>query len=105
MIHNLPGKNGNYPEATLSINQTPALISKKLIPEFEKQIQVALGYFPELKHIRISFKYTRDAIFPYASRPNWKTMFRKKKNWEYLILISESCKSMDDVLLKKIPFE
>jgi hypothetical protein len=79
--------------------------SKKEIPEnFELAALLALSHFPELKEIKIKF-IIRNAALAFASRPDWKTMFRDKNDWEYLIVISNRSNSIPEkLLLKNIPF-
>jgi hypothetical protein len=79
--------------------------NKKLLKELDVLLLTALSFYPELKNTRIRFMYTKNALFPYASRPNWKTMFRRKSRWEYLILISERSIKMDAILLNKLSFK
>jgi hypothetical protein len=68
------------------------------------QTLAALSNFPELKtiEIRIKIKSSKLAL---TSRPDWKNIFRPKRSWVYLIIIS--CKSKEvpnELLFSNLPF-
>lgn len=78
---------------------------KTLIEGYELQCLLALRYFPELKNTRINFVY-KEALIPLSSRPNLFTMFGKRDQWKYRVIVSEkSTESMESILLKKLPFD
>lgn len=79
--------------------------NRKILPQgYELQTLVALSYFPELKDVRINFRYKK-AFIPLSSRPNLFSMLASKKNWEYRVIVSsESIESMEPILLKNLPF-
>lgn len=94
-------KEENLPQKSLQ----DQILQNKTFPEkYRSQIYLALQAFPELANVNIRFA-ERKQWLPLASRPNWITMFRKKKNWEYLIIIStQSREFSEELLFHKIPF-
>lgn len=79
--------------------------NKDLLPGFELQNLLALSYYPELKGVKMQFVY-RNALIPLSSRPNALTMFGKKEEWVYRVIVSSaSTESMEPILLKNLPFD
>lgn len=80
--------------------------NRKTLPEgYELPCLLALRYFPELKNVRINFVH-REALIPLSSRPNLLTMFGKRDQWEFQVIISsKSTTAMNPILLKNLPFD
>lgn len=79
-------------------------IKKELPPGFELQTLLALSYYPELKEVAIQFKY-KNTLIPLSSRPNALTIFEKKEQWVYQVIISsESTANMEPILIHHLPF-
>ncbi|MBK7871706.1 MAG: hypothetical protein IPJ74_14040 [Saprospiraceae bacterium] len=79
--------------------------NKTLLPGYELQTLLALRHFPELKDVRVNFVYKK-AVIPLSSRPNLFTMFGKRENWEFRVIVSnKSLDSMEPILLKNLPFD
>jgi len=62
---------------------------KKIPPKYEKQILIALGYFPELVSARIKFRFKNSASL-FSSRPGVLSVFKRSRNRKYIITISDS---------------
>jgi hypothetical protein len=77
---------------------------KKYPPQFEKQILIALSYYPELKNTTILFRSkVRHATA--ITRSSWPGIFGQKKKRDYVITISDSIEPMlMPILLKNLPF-
>lgn len=79
--------------------------NKQLIQKYELQILLALAHYPELRHTSIRF-YEDEALIPLASRPEPASMFRKKKHWQYNVIVStQSMEWLEPILLKNLPFD
>lgn len=77
---------------------------KELLPGFELQTLIALSYYPELKDVEIHFLYEK-AWIPLSSRPAFASMFKKKDEWVYNVIVSsKSTDMMEPILLKHLPF-
>lgn len=63
---------------------------KKIPSKYEKEILIALSYYPELKDIKIKFQLVRHAKMPYGTKPSFFSFMRSKKNRTYTITILES---------------
>lgn len=77
----------------------------KILPKgFELATLVALSHYPELKDSYITF-VLKETYIPLVSRPKYSSVFKKKKNWEYLVIISNhSNEEMESILLKSLSF-
>ena len=77
----------------------------KEIPEvYEKQILLALSYFPELINTHIIFRI-KPAHSPLSARPSWLSVIRRKESRVYLITISDSSeKAIMPLLYRNMPF-
>lgn len=62
--------------------------NKMIPPLYELEILLALSHYPSLGDAHIRFVLTEDRV-PISSRPYIWPMFRRKKNWLYMITISE----------------
>jgi hypothetical protein len=60
--------------------------------EYEGACLIALSYYPELKDENIKFIYGKGA-YSMAARPAAKSLFRNRKNREYLIFINTQSKN------------
>ena len=82
------------------------LVAKRTkIPlEYEKQILIALSYFPELKNSRIKFRLKhRHTLF--TTRPSIISVFKRSRNRKYIITISDRSKDiLTPLLLKNLDF-
>jgi hypothetical protein len=62
--------------------------NKKIPAAYEKQILLALSYFPELQNSHIIFR-VKSAHSPLAARPSWLSVFKRKDSRTYIITISK----------------
>ena len=89
------------------INELRALYGhNKVYPEeFEKQILIALSFYPELKDHRVDFQL-RKGYAPLSSRPTYGGLFRSSKKRKYKVFISTGRKDKwDSIILKSAPFD
>ena len=71
---------------------------------YQKQILIALSYFPELKNISIEFKL-KIANTPLSSRPTFFGFFQSAKKRKYIIFISEQTNTkLEPILFKNLSF-
>lgn len=64
--------------------------NKSMPAEFEKQILIALSYFPELKTTPISFVLEKGSSGVIETRPEWLSVFRNSKRRAYVVFIGDS---------------
>lgn len=77
---------------------------KTLIAAYEKQMLIALSYFPELKDIKIQFRL-KNRETPLATRPSLFSMFRSAKKRTYIITISKkSTNYLDAIVFKNLNY-
>ncbi|MGM5469718.1 hypothetical protein ACS386_05530 [Flavobacteriaceae bacterium LMO-SS05] len=77
---------------------------KTLVAAYEKQMLVALSYFPELKEVKIIFRL-RDRKTPLATRPTFFSMFRSAKKRTYVITISKkSTDYLNSIIFKNLNY-
>jgi len=77
---------------------------KTWIRDYDKQMLLALSYFPELKDIKIKFRLKKRKT-PLATRPTFFSMFRAAKNRTYVITISQqSTNYLDTITFKNLRF-
>ncbi len=70
----------------------------------EKQILVALGYFPELANTKIEFRFKRTNT-AFSTRPSIGGIFQRRSHRKYIITISDSTeKILVPLLLKNLPY-
>lgn len=64
----------------------------------ETQVKTALSYFPQLKKVKITFKF-KDEIkkSTMQAQPKWTDVFKSKNNRQYFILISKKIKIENEV--------
>lgn len=81
-------------------SESDVTFDKKIIPkQYQRPIQEALSYYPELKNVHIKFTLVKNGT-PFVSRPTvFSTVFRSAKNRRYLILIAENSIPMFDMAL------
>ncbi|HEV8287199.1 MAG TPA: hypothetical protein VGQ09_22980 [Chitinophagaceae bacterium] len=99
-------------------NYEPDSVSNQLISElkgefgankrypqpYEKQILLALSYYPELENTSIFFR-VRKRHTPLDTRSTWLGLVRPQKKRHYVITISDSSESMlAPILFKNLPF-
>jgi len=77
---------------------------KEIPAQFQKQILIALTYFPELEDTRIILRI-KHVHTPLASRPSWTSILRNNENRVFVITISDSSDAiLTPILLKNMPF-
>ena len=72
---------------------------KIFVEEFIEPALIALSYYPELKDVKIEFKYSREAT-TMAARPVPISLFSERK---YVVLINNK-KNFEGILLENVPF-
>jgi len=79
--------------------------TNKVIPkDIRPQILLALSYYPELKDVKIIFRFKKRTT-PLTSRPRITHVFKRKKNRTHIITIStESSSHLSPILFKNLPF-
>src|SRR5690606_30567279 len=84
---------------------TKAYGQNKFLPKgFEIATLVALSHYPELKEVNIRF-ILKETFIPLISRPKISSILKQKKNWEYVVIISDhSNEDMETILLKNLSF-
>ena len=88
---------------TLAIDSLALLYgtNKKFVKDYKEQCLLALSYYPELKEVKIKFKYSRRENTTMACRPSAGTFLGYKRS--YRILINKN-KHFDGIHLEHIPF-
>lgn len=77
---------------------------KKIPKKIRGQALTALSFYPELKDIKVIFRF-RKRKTPLASRPQIWSVFKKKKNRTYIIMIStKSSAQLSPILFHNLPF-
>lgn len=77
---------------------------KTLLADYEKQMLIALSYFPDLKDIKIKFRL-RNRETPLATRPTFFSMFRSAKKRTYIITISKkSTNYLDTIIFRNLNY-
>ncbi|MDP4264890.1 MAG: hypothetical protein Q8941_20345 [Bacteroidota bacterium] len=78
--------------------------NKQYPKQFEKQILIALSYYPELKNTPILFR-TRVRHTPATTRATWAGVFETRGKRHFVITISDSTEPMlMPLLFKHLPF-
>jgi hypothetical protein len=75
--------------------------NKKFVKDYKQQCLLALSYYPELKEVKIKFKYSRRENTTMACRPGAGTFLGHKRS--YRILINRN-KHFDGIHLEHVPF-
>lgn len=77
----------------------------KIIPRvYEKQILIALSYFPELKNTAIEFRL-KITNTPLSSKPKLLGLLQSAKNRKYIITISEATNArLEPILFENLNF-
>jgi hypothetical protein len=66
---------------------------------------LALAHYPELRTVPIHF-FEEPALFPLASRPDPRSLFRRRENRRYHVIIStETIEALQPALLERMPFD
>lgn len=82
-----------------------ALLTNKKVPaDFEHSILAALMYFPDLERTHINFK-KRSLTTTMAALPTVGSIFRKRENRRYSILINYKKNKRKAPLIENVPFE
>ncbi len=77
---------------------------KQYPPQFERQILLALSYYPELKNTPIEFR-SRIKHTPLFTRVTWGGFFEAGTKRHFVIIISDSTENMlMPLLFKNLPF-
>lgn len=95
---------GMYSQADYSALKQLVGNHKKIPAKYEKQILIALSYFPELINIQIDFrlKHTNTS---FSTRPAISSVFRRSSERKFIITISDSSKEiLIPLQLKNLPF-
>jgi hypothetical protein len=98
-----PRKNFNpdsLPESYFTELKKEYRNKKQYPPQFEKQILIALSYYPELKSTSINIR-TRARHSPGSTRAAWAGLFETKEKRHFVITISDSTEPMLMPLLFK----
>ena len=66
---------------------------KKIPPDYEKQILVALSYFPELINTRIDFRF-KHTNTSFSTRPTIISVLKRSGSRKYIITISDSSEAI-----------
>jgi len=74
--------------------------NKRYPPQFERQILIALSYYPELKNTPIHFRVKKRHT-PLTTRATWKGLPEKKTRRHFVIIISNETEAMLTPLLFK----
>jgi hypothetical protein len=78
--------------------------NKNIPADCEKQILVALGYFPELAATRIEFRF-KHSNTSFDTRPALGSVFKKRSHREYIITMSDSSDAvLAPLQLKNLPY-
>ncbi len=78
--------------------------NKQYPRQYEKQILIALSYFPELWNVPIKFRLKR-TFSPLATRPAWTSTLRQKGMRKFIVTISDSSMSkLSPILFKNLDF-
>ena len=78
--------------------------NKKYPQPYEKQILLALSYYPELKNTSILFRI-RKRHTPLDTRSTWLGLLQSLKKRDYVVTISDSSEPMlTPILFKNLPF-
>lgn len=66
--------------------------------DIKKQVETALSFFPQLKKVKITFKF-KDEIkkSTMQAQPKWTDIFKSKNDRQYYILISKKVKIENEV--------
>jgi hypothetical protein len=65
--------------------------NKKIPPEYEKQILIALSYFPELVNTKIEFRF-KHTNTSFSTRPSIVSVLKRSSRRKYFVTISDSSK-------------
>ena len=81
------------------------MVANKTIPkDIAPQVLTALSFYPELQDVKIEFRL-RKRKTPLTSRPRIFSVFRKKKNRNYVITISiETKEELTPILFSNLPY-
>lgn len=75
--------------------------NKELVKDYKEQCLLALSYYPELKEVKIKFKYSRRENTTMACRPSIRTFLGHRRS--YCILINKN-KHFEGIHLEHVPF-
>jgi len=82
----------------LSLNYSMKAQKNHIYPaSLTNEIETALGYFPQLEDVKITFKFKPDIKkSTMQAQPRFMSLFRSRPNREYFIFISEKFKIKDN---------
>ncbi len=90
----------NYCEGGIDTSDNSHFGLEKIIPgEIRSQVLLALKYYPELKNVKIIFRFANRKT-PLTSRPQILSLLKRKSNRAYVITISKKT----DILFSPIQF-
>ena len=78
-------------------------INKTIPPEIELECLTALSYYPELKNIKIIFKFG-SPVSTMVSRPKLKSIFRSGNKREYQVIVRKSGASKNGLEWNELSF-
>ncbi len=80
------------------------LVNKDIPSEITEQVATALSYYPELKDVKVQFRF-RKSKTPFSSKPTFFSMFKKKENRSYVVTISTEAESNNKpILFLNLPY-
>src|SRR5437868_7803669 len=78
--------------------------NKRIPPAYEKQVLIALSYFPELIDIEIEFRF-KHTNTSFSTRPSIASVLKRSSQRKYIITISDSSKEkLVPLQLKNLDF-
>jgi len=73
-------------------------------PQYEKQILIALSYYPELANVPINFRI-KEKHTPLSTRSSWAGLLKEQESRDYVITISSSTEEvLMPILFQNLPF-
>lgn len=80
------------------------LVNKDIPSEITEQVATALSYYPELKDVKVKFRF-RKSNTPFSSKPTFFSMFKKKQNRSYVVTISTEAEAINKpILFLNLPY-
>ena len=91
-------------QANIDSLRSTLLTNKKVPDKYEHSILAALMYYPDLEETRITFK-AKPITTTMAAFPRPLSLFRKRENRHYAIVINERKNRRKAPLIKNVPFD
>jgi len=93
-------KNGAVPDSLLQYGH-----KKSIPPEYRLSVLTALACFPELKNIAVKVRI-KQAYTPLSTKPDFRSMFKRKSRRTYIITISnKTIDTLTHLLYKNLSLE